>query len=64
MCPKCLDPNAEIPDNEDSRLTPQQKTQKDQEEEKAMNAFVDSLKERSKRKVKREYEKGIITWDN
>lgn len=29
-----------------------------------MNDFVDSLKERSRRKVRREYEKGIITWDN
>ena len=34
------------------------------EEERIMNEFLKTLKERSRRTVKRLYEKGTIKWDN
>lgn len=64
VCPKCLNADVEILDGDQVKLSVKQQAQRDKLEEKAMNDFIDSLKERSRRKIKREYEKGIITWDN
>lgn len=36
----------------------------DQETEKKMNDFLKTLKERSRRTVKRQFEKGTIEWSN
>lgn len=63
VCPKCLGRDLEAPEGE-AKLSVREQAKKDKEEEKAMNDYVDSLKERSRRKVRREYDKGIITWDN
>ena len=46
------------------KLSEKEKEMKDKEEEKSMNDYIDGLRLRSKRKVHREYEKGLITWDN
>lgn len=63
VCPKCLEKDFELPEGE-VKLSEKEKLQREKEEEKSMNDYIDTLRVRSQRKVHREYEKGIITWDN
>jgi hypothetical protein len=61
MCPKCLDPESE--EHVEVKLTEKEQRKLDEESERKMNDFLKTLKERSRRTVKRLYEKGTITWD-
>lgn len=61
ICPKCLDPESE--EQVEVRLTEKEQKKQEEESERKMNEFLKTLKERSRRTVKRLYEKGTITWD-
>jgi hypothetical protein len=60
MCPKCLDPEGEA--RTEVRLNQKEQKQHDTESERKMNDFMKTLKERSRRTVKRLYEKGTVSW--
>lgn len=53
VCPKCLGKDIDLPQGDEVKLSAKEQAKKDQQEEKAMNEYIDSLKERSRRKVKR-----------
>lgn len=62
VCPKCLE--AENEEQTQTRLNEIEQKKEDVAAEKKMNDFLKTLKERSRRTVKRQYEKGTIHWDN
>lgn len=62
VCPKCL--SSETEEQIETRLNEAEQKKQDQQAEKNMNDFLKKLKERSRRTVKRHYEKGTIEWNN
>lgn len=62
ICPKCLETETE--EQIETRLNETEQKKQDQQAEKNMNDFLKKLKERSRRTVKRQYEKGTIEWNN
>lgn len=61
VCPKCLE--SETEEQIEVKLNEAEKKKQEQENEKKMNEFVKTLKERSRRTVRRLMEKGTISWN-
>jgi hypothetical protein len=60
VCPKCLEVESE--EQKEVKLNELEEKRQNEAAEKRMNDFIKSLKERSRRTVKRLYEKGKIEW--
>lgn len=61
VCPKCLE--AETEEQIEVKLNEAEQKKQEQENERKMNEFVKTLKERSRRTVRRLMEKGTISWN-
>jgi len=62
VCPKCLDVESE--EQKEVKLSELEEKKQHEQAEKKMNDFIKGLKERSRRTVRRLYEKGKIEWKN
>ena len=62
VCPKCLEALTE--EQVETKLNEAEQKKKEEEEERQMNEFLKTLKERSRRTVKRLFDKGTISWNN
>ena len=62
VCPKCME--IETEEQMETKLNEREQKKEDAEAEKKMNDFLKTLKERSRRTVRRLYDKDKITWNN
>ena len=61
ICPKCLESESE--EQREVKLNAAEQKREEEEAEKQMNGFMKTLKERSRRTVIRQLEKGTIHWE-